>query len=58
MNELLTIPQPPPAPSSRTTLGSLVIAMCIGAFLAVSGLYFWGAHIEKEETQASVEAGS
>lgn len=51
MEELL-LPAPKTlseAPRARTTFGSLVSAMALGAFIAVALLYFWGAQVAKEE---------
>lgn len=41
------------APKQRTTLGSLAVAMLLGAVLAVGLLYLWGGEIAKEEAAAA-----
>lgn len=43
-----------PVVSRGTSFGSIVTAMVIGALLAVSGLYMWGAEIAKQQTASPV----
>ncbi len=47
------LPPMPSAPKAHTTLGSLGVAMLIGALVAVAILYFWGAQVAKEEGLSS-----
>lgn len=44
--------------AQRATLGSLAAAMAVGALLAVTGLYFWGAEVEHDRSAQEANATS
>lgn len=46
-------PQTNPKKQIEATFGSLATAMMLGAFIAVSLLYYWGSQIAQEEQIAS-----
>lgn len=42
----------------RTTFGSLVAAMFVGALLAITGLYLWGADVAHDAAEQEAGAAS
>ena len=40
---------PPPSSERKPVLGSLIIAMLVGALLTIAGLYAWGSQIAAEQ---------
>lgn len=46
---LIPVATSPVVIAPRTTFGTLVSAMLVGALLAVTGLYLWGAEVAKQQ---------
>ena len=62
MDVLQSPQQPAPTPvyvpiqKPATTFGSIITAMAVGAVLAVTLLYMWGAEVARNQSEAATQA--